>query len=152
VRTLAAILGSVVVLAAGCGGDDEETTVTETTTVIQTETVPAPTTPDETTPAEPGDDEADGDAGDGGAEAPGGCGRIAFAPNTDSGASEIDAGGTDCATARAVARAASGRTGELAYEADGFRCVGQRSAEPPLAQVKWVCLGADREVVTFKTS
>ena len=142
----------VVLGAAGCGGDDEETTVTETTTVIQTETVPAPTTPDETTPSEPDDGEAGGDADNGGAEAPDDCGRIAFAPNTDSGASEIDAGGTDCATARAVARAASDRTDELAYEANGFRCVGQRSPEPPLASVKWVCLGADREVVTFKTS
>jgi hypothetical protein len=150
---LAALLGSVVLLAvAGCGGDDEETTVTETTTVIQTESVPVETVPEETTPSSPGDDEANGDAGHGGAEAPGDCGRVAFAPNTDSGASEIDAAGTDCATARAVARAASGRADELAYEADGFRCVGQRSPDPPLASVEWVCIGAGREVVTFATS
>ena len=144
-----------VALVAGCGGDDEETTVVETTTVPTVETVPE-TVPEPTVPVEPGDDEpADPEApanGHGGAEAPDDCGRVTFEENTDSGAFEITAVGTDCATARAVARAARNSTSQLSYEARGFQCTGGHSEEQGLSSIEWFCFGADREVVTFATS
>lgn len=141
-------------LLSGCGDDDEETTVVETVTT--TESAPPPPEPDATTPAEPDpntpEDEAEEDDGDGAAEAPGTCGKVTFAPNTDSGAFNITAVGTDCRTARAVARAARNSTDELSYEARGFTCSGAGSEEPGLTSINWLCVGADREVVTFATS
>ena len=141
-----------VALVAGCGDDDEETTVVETTTVTTTETVPPPPEPDATTPAEPDADAPRDDDGDGAAEAPGSCGTVTFAENTDSGAFNIAAVGTDCSTARAVARAARNSSDELSYEAHGFRCSGARSDQPGLSSIEWFCIGAGREVVTFATS
>ena len=144
-----------VALVAGCGDDDEETTVVETTPVTTVETIPE-TVPEPTVPPEAGDDEpADPDApanGHGGVEAPSDCGRVSFEENTDSGAFEIAAVGTDCATARAVARAARNSTSELAYTVRGFQCTGGRSDEQGLSSIEWFCFGADREVVTFATS
>ena len=140
-----------VALVAGCGDDDEETVV-ETTTVTTTETVPPPPEPDATTPAEPDAGAPEDDDGDGAAEAPGECGTVTFAENTDSGAFNIAAVGTGCTTARAVARAARNSTDELSYEAHGFTCRGARSDEPGLSSIEWFCLGAEREVVTFATS
>ncbi|MDQ3993066.1 MAG: hypothetical protein M3229_05345 [Actinomycetota bacterium] len=147
-RAALAIVCAIAFLA-GCGDDDDEATVVETTTVTTTETVPAPSEPDATTPAEP---DADAPDTDGAAEAPGKCGRVTFEPNTDSGAFEIAAVGTDCTTARAVARAARNSTSELTYTAHGFSCTGARSDEPGLSSIEWFCFGADREVVTFATS
>ena len=141
-----------VALVAGCGDDDDETVV-ETTTVTTTETVPpTPTEPDATTPTEPDADAPEDGDGDGAAEAPGECGTVTFTANTDSGAFNITAVGTDCATARAVARAARNSADELSYAAHGFRCSGARSDQPGLSSIEWFCLGADREVVTFSTS
>ena len=152
----AVLLFCAAALVAGCGDDDEETTVVETTTTTTIETVPVPTEPDVTTPDQMGEDvvpeeNADGD-GDGAAEAPSKCGRIAFNPSTDSGAAAITESGTDCETARAVARAARNATDELSYEAEGFRCAGARSEGEGLSSIEWFCLGADREVVNFVTT
>src|SRR5687768_7845774 len=154
----AALILCTAALAAGCGDDDEDTAV-ETTTVTTTETVTTtPPEPAETTPEEPDD------GGSGGAEAPpaeghGGaeatlskCGRVAFNPSTDSGASEITAVGTDCQTAIAVARAARNATDELTYVAEDFTCTGARSNKAGLSSIEWFCVGADREVVTFATT
>jgi hypothetical protein len=149
-RTAVAILCAAI-FAAGCG-DDDDTTVVETTTVTETETVTTPAEPDATTPAEPGGDEPGEDGGDGSAEAPRDCGRIVFEPNTDSGAFEIEAAGTDCATARAVVRAARDRPDDLSYVANSFRCTGERRDGAGLSSVGWVCIGADRSVVTFTTT
>jgi hypothetical protein len=142
-------------LVAGCGDDDNESTVVETTTVTTTETVPTtPSEPDTTTPTTtPGEQaESNGDTDNGAAEAPSHCGRIAFNKSTDSGAADITAVGTDCDTAKAVARAARNATDELSYEADDFRCAGSRSENAGLASIEWFCIGADREVVTFVTT
>lgn len=151
----AALLLCAAALVAGCGDDDDESTVVETTTTTTIETVPAPGEPDVTTPddmgerVEPSEETEDGN---GAAEAPHNCGRIAFNPSTDSGAATIKAAGTDCDTARAVARAASNATDELSYEAEGFRCAGARSEKAGLSSIEWFCLGADRELVTFVTT
>ena len=138
-------------LVAGCGGDDDETTVTETTTVVETQTTPAPVEPDETTQTPPPGEQPPAN-GHGGAQAADECGSLAFEENTDSGAINIAAVGIDCPTARAVARAAEGHAGELAYEAEDFTCTGARTNGPGLASIEWVCIGVDREVVTFATS
>jgi hypothetical protein len=151
VRGLVLILCTAGLLAS-CGGDDDESTVVETTTVTTIETVPT------TTPAEPdegGPAPADPDTpanGHGGTEAPRRCGRIAFNPSTDSGAASITAVGTDCETARAVARAARNAADELSYEAEGFRCSGTESDNVGLASIEWSCAGAEREVVSFVTT
>ena len=144
-------------LVAGCGGDDDdETTVVETTTTTTIETVPVPSEPDVTTPDQMGEDvvpeENAGGDGDGAAEAPSKCGRIAFNPSTDSGAASITESGTDCATARAVARAARNSTDALSYEAEGFRCAGARSEKAGLSSIEWFCIGPDREIVNFVTT
>ena len=141
-----------VALLSGCGDDDDETTVVETTTVTTPETVPAPPEPDATTPADPNTDAPEDADGDGAAEAPGNCGKVTFTENTDSGAFNIAAVGTDCTTARAVARAARNSTAELSYTAHGFTCNGARSDEPGLSSIEWFCLGVEREVITFATS
>ena len=145
---------SIVALAAvGCGDDDEET-VTETTTVIETTAIPRPetvppATTEEPTETEQGttaeeDSEDDSDDDSGAISAPAHCGRIAFEKNTDSGAIAITAVGVDCATAKAVAQAAQGRTRNLSFEANGFECRGIRRSEAALASVDWTCLrGAD---------
>jgi len=152
---VAVLLLCAAALVAGCGDDDEETTVVETTTTTTIETVPAPAEePDATTPDETGEgvvpeEKSDGN---GAAEAPHKCGRIAFNPSTDSGAASITAVGTDCETARAVARAASNATDELSYEAEGFQCAGTRSNEAGLSSIEWFCVGADREIVNFVTT
>ena len=141
-------------LVAGCGGDDDdETTVIETTTTI--ETVPAPGEPDVTTPDNMGErvkPSDDTEGSNGAAQAPSKCGRLAFNAATDSGASGITAVGTDCDTARAVARGASNATDELTYEVEGFSCAGARSENAALSSIEWFCVGADREVVTFVTT
>ena len=153
-RGVVSALCALAVLA-GCGGDDDETTVVETTTVTTVETVPPPEQ-DAPVPREPGDDEAaDPDApagGHGGVTAPEKCGRLAFNPSTDSGASGITAIGTDCQTARAVARAARNATDELRYIAEDFTCTGARSNDAGLSSIEWFCIGADREVVSFVTT
>jgi hypothetical protein len=151
----AILLFCAAALVAGCGDDDEETTVVETTTTTTIETVPAPGEPDVTTPDDMGErvepsDESEG--GNGAVEAPHKCGRIAFNPSTDSGAAGITAAGTDCETARAVARAARNATDELSYEAESFRCTGARSEKAGLSSIEWFCVGAEREVVTFVTT
>jgi len=152
---VAVLLLCAAALVAGCGDDDEETTVVETTTTTTIETVPAPAEePDATTPDETGEgvvpeEKSDGN---GAAEAPHKCGPIAFNPSTDSGAASITAVGTDCETARAVARAASNATDELSYEAEGFQCAGTRSNEAGLSSIEWFCVGADREIVNFVTT
>ena len=152
-RAAAGILCAVALLS-GCGGDDDETTVVETTTVTETETetVPVPPEADATTPAEPDADAPGEDDGDGAAEAPGNCGEVTFEENTDSGAFDVTAVGTDCTTARRVALAARNSTRELTYVAHGFRCSGKRSDKPALSSIEWFCVGAEREVVTFSTS
>ena len=154
-RAAAVLLLCAAVFVAGCGGDDdEETTVVETTTTTTIETVPAPAEPDVTTPDEMGErvmPEEDSN-GNGAVEAPHNCGRIAFNPSTDSGAAAIKAAGTDCETARAVARAAANATDELSYEAEGFRCAGTRSNEAGLSSIEWFCLGPNREVLNFVTT
>ena len=149
---------SAALLLGGCGGDDDDTTAVETTTVTTTETVTTtPSKVDTTTPTEPGEEDeengaAEDDDGDGAIEAPRHCGRIAFNPSTDSGAAAIEAVGTDCETARALARDARNATDELSYEAESFRCSGARSDKQGLASIEWFCLGADREVVSFVTT
>ncbi len=151
----AVLLLCAAALVAGCGDDDEETTVVETTTATTIETVPAPAEPDVTTPDEMGErvvPEEQSGGSNGAAEAPHNCGRFAFSPSTDSGAAAIKAAGTDCETARAVARAAQNATDELAYEAEGFRCAGTRSENAGLSSIEWFCLGANREVVSFVTT
>jgi hypothetical protein len=109
---IACALALAVAFVIAVGGDDEDEAVIDTTPVTTTEAEPEPE-PEPTTQEEPAEPEpADPDAptnGHGGAEAPLKCGRIAFEPNTDSGASGIEANGTDCATARAVARGAHAR-------------------------------------------
>ena len=138
------------VLAAGCGDDDDETTVVETTTVIETVTLPEPNA---TKPIEPQPADPDAPAnGHGGAEAATKCGRIVFEPNTDSGASDIEAAGADCTAARSVARAARTRSDDLSYETDGWTCSGAQSDQRPIATVEWRCVGPDDEVVRFVTS
>ena len=148
-RAAVAMLGAAVI-ASGCGGDDDETTVVETTTVTTTETVTVPSEPDPTgtTTTPPGQAPPE----DGTAEAPRSCGRITFEENTDSGAFNIKAAGTDCKTARAVASAARDSASEVSYTARGFTCTGAGNNEPPLSSVEWFCLGPDREVITFSTS
>lgn len=150
----AVLLLCAAALVAGCGGDDDdETTVIETTTATTIETVPAPAEPDVTTPDEMGERvEPSDDGGNGAVEAPHNCGRIVFNPSTDSGAAAIKAAGTDCETARAVARAARNATDELVYETEGFRCAGARSEKAGLSSIEWFCLGANREVVSFVTT
>jgi hypothetical protein len=143
-------------LLAGCGGDDEDTVV-ETTTVTTTETTPTTATPTEPVATVPGPgDLEDNDTSSGGdngaAEAPSHCGRISFNASTDSGASGITAVGTDCETARTIARAARNATDDLRYEAEGFTCAGTRSENAGLASMEWFCVGADREVVSFVTT
>jgi hypothetical protein len=151
----AVLLLCAAALVAGCGGDDDdETTVIETTTATTIETVPAPSEPDVTTPDRMGEDvvpEAQTN-GHGGVEAPQNCGRIAFNPSTDSGAAAIKAAGTDCETARAIARAARNATAELTYQAEGFSCAGARSEDAGLSSIEWFCLGPNREVVNFVTT
>jgi hypothetical protein len=154
VRT-AALLLCAAALVAGCGDDDDdESTVVETTTTTTIETVPAPADPNMTTPEDMGEDVVpeQSDDGNGAVEAPHNCGRIAFNPSTDSGAAAIKAAGTDCETARAVARAARNATDELSYDVEGFRCAGTRSEEAGLSSIEWFCLGANREVVNFVTT
>jgi hypothetical protein len=153
----AALILCAAAFLAGCGGDDDEaetTTVIETTSVPTTiETVPTPGKPDVTTPDETGGAEApSGENGNGAVQAPSHCGRIAFNKATDSGAAGITAVGTDCDTARTVARAARNATDELSYEADSFRCAGTHSEKAGLASIEWFCVGADREVVSFVTT
>jgi hypothetical protein len=142
-----------VALIVATGGDDESTVET-TPPVTITETVPV--APDTTPSTPPPDAEApDPDApanGHGGAEAGRTCGHIAFNPSTDSGASGITAVGTDCATARAVARGAANAADELAYESRGFRCTGAESDEPGLSAIEWACVGAAGESVSFETT
>lgn len=150
-RAAAGILCAVALLS-GCGDDADETTVVETTTVTETETVPVPPEADATTPAEPDADAPGEDDGDGAAEAPGNCGQVVFEENTDSGAFNVTAVGTDCTTARRVARAARNSTTELSYVAHSFRCSGARSDKQALSSIEWFCVGAEREVVTFSTS
>lgn len=158
VRAAAVLVLCAAALVAGCGGDDEDdtTTVIETTTATTIETVPAPGEPDVTTPDDMGErvepSEEDQGSNNGAAEAPSKCGRIAFNAQTDSGAASITASGTDCDTAKAVARAARNATDELSYEAEGFRCAGSRSDKAGLASIEWFCIGADREVVSFVTT
>ena len=156
---------SVVALAAaGCGDDDEETTVTQTETVIETNVIPPPptatgleTTPEEEPPeseTETGDDgDATGDSGDesGAITAPATCGRIAFEKNTDSGAIAITAVGVDCSTAKAVARAAQGRSDDLSYETNGFECHGLRRSKAALASVDWTCIRGN-DFIRFGTT
>ena len=143
-------------LVAGCGGDDNETTVVETTTTTvptTIETVPTPGEPDVTTPEQMGEDVAhSGGSGNGAAQAPSHCGRIAFNKSTDSGAASITAVGSDCDTARTVARAAHNATDELRYEADGYTCAGAHGQDAGLASIEWFCVGPDREIVTFTTT
>jgi hypothetical protein len=152
----AALLLCAAALVSGCGGDDDdETTVIETTTTTTIETVPTPGEPDVTTPDDMGErvkppNESEGS--NGAAQAPSKCGRLAFNAATDSGASGITAVGTDCDTARALARGASNATDELTYEAEGFRCSGAQSGNAGLSSIEWFCVGADREVVTFVTT
>jgi len=152
VRTAALLLCYAAAFVSGCGDDDEETTVVETTTV----TVPAPPPPSEPEvtapePTAPEDPEAPAN-GHGGTEAPAKCGRVDFEPNTDSGAFAITAVETDCKIARRVAEGARNSTSDLSYVTEGFTCTGARSSEPGLSSIEWVCVGADREVVTFATS
>jgi hypothetical protein len=143
-----ALILCAAVLAAGCG-DDEETSDVETAPVTTTETVvPEPVDP---TPTEPEEPDAPAD-GHGGQEAPRKCGRLAFEPNTDSGASGIRAAGGNCGTARDVARAAEPAREDLSYEKDGFECQGAHSDQIPINQIEWRCVGPDREVVRFVTS
>ena len=144
----------VLALVAGCGGDDDEDTVVEATTVTTTETVPT-TTPAEPVATVPGPDVEDEDAtgaDNGAAQAPSKCGRIAFNPSTDSGAAGITAVGTDCETARALARASRNATDDLIYDAEGFHCAGARSEKAGLSSIDWLCVGAEREVVSFATT
>ena len=152
----AALLLCAGVLVAGCGGDDDdETTVVETTTTTTIETVPVPGEPDVTTPdnmgerVEPPEETQDNS---GAATAPSNCGRIAFSEATDSGASGITAVGTDCDTARTVARGARNASDDLTYEAESFKCSGTRSEKAGLSAIEWFCIGADREVVSFVTT
>lgn len=159
---LPAALCVAALAVAACGDDDEEaTTVIQTTTVTETETVvttppetETETTAEERPEREPEDDDSDdrGEGGDGAVTAPVSCGRLAFEPNTDSGASGITAVGTDCQTAKAVARAAQDHRGdELAYESRGFTCRGTRRGEAALETIGWVCLrGA--EFIRFGTT
>ena len=154
---IASALALAVALVIAVGGDDEDEAVVETVTVTTPETTPTPDTVPATTPEEPVEPEepADPDApanGHGGEEAPRNCGRIAFNPSTDSGASGIEAVGTDCRTARAVARAARNAADELSYDAENFRCNGKPSDELALSAIEWICIGPDREVVNFLTT
>ena len=148
---------SIVALAvAGCGDDEEETTVTETETVIETNVIPRPdpppTTaePTETEPSETAEDEPEADSG-GAVTAPAHCGRIAFQKNTDSGAIAITGVGVDCSTAKAVAQAAQGRSDDLRYETNGFECVGIRRSQAALASVDWTCVRGD-DFIRFGTT
>ena len=146
---IASALALALAIVIAVGGDDEDDPVIETTPVTTPETAPEAV---ETTPEEPLEPEPAPDTdGDGVAEALLECGQIVFEPNTDSGAARIEAAGTDCATARDVARAARNATDELTFEANGFRCTGGQ-ADQPLSAIEWFCIGADRSVVSFLTS
>lgn len=78
------------------------------------------------------------------------CGDVAFTPQTDDGAFGIRASGTDCATARTVARATRDRDpgDPLAFTVAGFRCAGTRTPDAVLPGVDWRCRSGER-VVTF---
>lgn len=78
------------------------------------------------------------------------CGDVAFTAHTDDGAFGIRAAGTDCATARAIARTTRDRrpADPLAFNAAGFRCTGTRAPATALPGVAWRCERSD-STVTF---
>lgn len=78
------------------------------------------------------------------------CGDVAFTANTDDGAFDIRVAGTDCATARRVARATRDRrpADPLAFTVSGFRCAGTRALATALPGVHWRCERGD-SAVTF---
>lgn len=107
----------------GCGDDDPAGPQTRT---------PTPTA---TVSATPGPPES--------------CGEVAYTPQSDNGAFDITAIGTDCPTARAVATAAENQ--RSSFSAEGFGCSGQDDTEAALSSTKWTCTSGDARV-TFTTS
>lgn len=136
--TLFAGLFVCAVLVFGCGGE-ETTTVTSTATETRTNTQTITQTETQTTTPAP----------TGGTPSLRRCGDVAFQPNSDSGAFDIRARGTDCQAARAVARAAEGERGGD-YSASGFNCRG-RAGGGELPSTDYTCTEGSARV-TFSAS
>lgn len=130
-----ALLASAL-LAAGCGGGDDgerpESTPLPTGTPTGTQT-PAP----ESTPEES-------------ATRTESCGQVAYQPQSDNGAFDIDARGVSCETARAVATAAEGESDS--FDAEGFQCTGEPDRTSELPSTRWSCTGGGDAEITFVTS
>lgn len=154
--------------AAGCGGDSDEPDDGVEAVPTLTDAIPDPQDgPDVTIPVEPPAPDPDDDDGDG----PGAgvdpdeptdhvpddsprrnrdCGDVAFTPNSDDGAFQINVVGASCDIARGVARAARRQEG-LAYRAQGFRCNGERREGEALPTVEWICVRGSDALVVFQT-
>lgn len=147
VRVAALIACSCLLLAAGCGGDEEDGAPAGTAGAPAgaPETGEAAGTEGGTTEGGAGQEPTEDDE----RAEPAACGDVAFEPNTDFGAFGVRATGTDCETAREVAGAAED-AGGVAYEAQGFTCDGApRGGELPT--IEWTCTGDGAEI-TFSTS
>lgn len=137
-----ALLIAVLLLAAGCGNDDAgerpQSTPLPTGTPTGTQTpAPTPTATPTATPTRPAAEVLD-------------CGLVAYAPQSDYGAFEIEARGTTCETAKAVATAAKDQSEP--FDAEGFSCEGEPDDSGPLPSTEWTCRGPDGAEITFATS
>lgn len=127
------MLALALALGASCGDDDEQSTATTASTASTASTSPTQTTVSSRVQR---------------------CDQVAFTPDSEDTASDIEATGLTCEEAERLVRAAGPRTssgGPQSVTVDGFRCVLTGTEEDPLPRASFECTDGNRKVTFVRT-
>jgi hypothetical protein len=156
-RHIAMALGAAGLVAAGCGSSTSKSPSKPAASApapVTSKTQGAASTPRSMTG---GTTSTVGVAPGGAAHA---CGLVAFAPQSGYRAGQINAEGTDCATARQVAQASKPHQFDppapghqpASYSSGGFTCIGRVDPSGGLAATNYRCTRGGAVVTFVRTS